>query len=105
MPDFKIDTDNIEAVKAAYIDGSLEIRPGYWTFWVAGRQKCSYINNPTAIGPAPHEVFQRWIEEAFGPLTDEVFQRWTEENNGHRVWMEHPVCSHLFARLYSQNTN
>jgi len=89
MPEYKVDAVNIEAVKAAYIDGSLEIRPGHWTFWVGGRQKSSYVNSPTAIGPIPHEVFQRWIEE----------------ENGYRVWMEDPVCSHLSARLYSQKTN
>jgi len=31
-----VDVVNIEAVRKAYIDGSLEIRPGYWTYWVGG---------------------------------------------------------------------
>ena len=79
MPEFKVDTVNIEAVKKAYIDGSLEIRPGYWSYWVGGKQKSGYINNPAAIGPNPYEVFQRWVEE--------------EDVNGYRVWMEDPVCS------------
>jgi hypothetical protein len=89
MPEFKVDVINIEAVKAAYIDGSLEIRPGYWTFWVGGRQKSDYVNQPTAIGSKPHEVFRRWVEE----------------ENGYRVWMERPVCSHPSTRLYSHKTN
>jgi hypothetical protein len=79
MPEYEVDTANIEAVKKAYIDGSLEIRPGYWTFWVGGRQKSGYVNDPLAIGPVPHEVFQRWVKE----------------ENGHRVWMEDPVRSHI----------
>lgn len=88
MPEYKVDIINIEAVKAAYIDGSLEIRPGYWTFWVGGRQKSDYVNQPMAIG-IPHEVFQQWVKE----------------ENGYRVWMEYPVCSHLSAGLYSYKTN
>jgi hypothetical protein len=89
MPEYKVDAVNIEAVKAAYINGSLEIRPGYWTFWAGGRQKSSYVNNPIAIGPIPHEVYQRWVKE----------------ENGYRVWMERPVCSYRFVGLYSHKTN
>jgi hypothetical protein len=87
MPEFKVDIINIEAVKAAYIDGSLEVRPGYWTFWVGGRKKSNYVNQPMAIG-TPHKVFQQWVKE----------------ENGYRVWLEYPVCSHLSARLYSRKT-
>ena len=89
MPEYEVDAINIEAVKAAYIDGSLEIRLGHWTYWVGGRQKSSYVNDPKAIGSVPHEVFRRWVEE----------------ESGYRVWMEHPVCSHLSVGLYSHKTN
>lgn len=81
MPEYKVDAINIEAVKKAYINGSLEIRPGYWTYWAAGRQKSNYLNDPKEIGPIPHEVFQLWIEE----------------ENGYRLWMEAPVRTHLSA--------
>jgi hypothetical protein len=73
-----VDIVNIEAVRKAYLDGLLEIRPGYWTYWVGGRQKSGYVNSPMAIGPAPHEVFLQWVKE----------------ENGYRVWMEHPVSSY-----------
>jgi hypothetical protein len=73
-----VDKVNIEAVRKAYLDGSLEIRPGYWTYWVGGQQKSGYVNSPMAIGPAPHEVFSQWVKE----------------ENGYRVWMEHPVSSY-----------
>ena len=88
MPEYKVDIVNIEAVRKAYIDGSLEIRPGYWTYWVGGRQKSDYINNTMAIGPVPHEVLLRWIEE----------------ENGYRAWMEHLVCSYPPTELCSQTT-
>ena len=90
MPEFAVDTVNIEAVKAAYLDGSLEIRPGYWTYWVGGRQKSDYVNESMSIGPIPdHEVFMQWVKE----------------ENGYRVWMENPVCSQLSTRLYLHNIN
>ena len=57
MPEFEVDTINIKAVKAAYLDGSLEIRPGYRTYWVGGKQKSDYVNKPISIGSKPHEVF------------------------------------------------
>jgi hypothetical protein len=79
MPECQVDAINIEAVKSAYLNGSLEIREGQWTYWVSGRQKSGYVNTPTAIGPVPHEVFVRWVKE----------------ENGHRVWMENPVRGHF----------
>jgi hypothetical protein len=84
MPEFAVDTVNIEAVKAAYLKGSLEVRPGYWTYWVGGRRKSDYMNEPSALGPVPHETFLKWVSE----------------ENGYRVWMENPVCSQLPNRLY-----
>jgi hypothetical protein len=88
MPEYQVDVINIEAVKNAYINGSLEIRPGYWTYWAGGRQKCSYVNGPAAIGPIPHEVFMRWVRE----------------ENGYRVWIEDPVCSYFPTTIYQYIT-
>jgi hypothetical protein len=50
IPEYQVDIVNIEAVKKVYIDGSLEIRRGYWTYWAAGWQKSGYLNHPKAIG-------------------------------------------------------
>jgi len=77
MPEYTVDTINIEAVKKAYIDGSLEIRPGYRTYWVGGQRKSGYVNTAAAIDLLP--VLLKWIKEA----------------NAYRAWMEFPVCSHL----------
>jgi hypothetical protein len=49
MRQYEVDTVNIEAVKRAYIDGSLEIRPGCWTYWVSGKQKSGYVKSPIAM--------------------------------------------------------
>ncbi len=87
MPEFTVDTDSIEAVKKAYIDGSLEIRPGYWTYWVGGRQKCGYVNAAESMDLA-------W----------NCFQQWVKEENAQRVWMEDPVRSYLSSGLSSQKT-
>ena len=74
IPDFEVDAVNIEAVKAAYLDGSLEIRPGYWTYWAGGHQKTDYINNISTLLPDPSGTYLRWVRE----------------ENGIRVWKESP---------------
>jgi hypothetical protein len=89
MPDLTVDAVNIEAVKAAYLDGSLELRPGCWTYWVGGRRKSGYVDNLAAIGPIPHQVFAQWVKE---------------ERVG-RVWIENPVCSQHPTRLYLNDIN
>ena len=79
MPEYEVDTINITAVRAAYIDGSLEIRLGYLTFWAGGRQKSTYIKNIQEIGRDPYPIFRRWIEE----------------EHGVRMWVEDPVSPFL----------
>jgi len=65
-PESAADTVNIEAVRKAYIDESLEIRPGYFTYWAGGRQKTDYINDHFAIGRDPNAVCRQWVKEEGG---------------------------------------
>jgi len=73
-PECAADIVNIDAVRKAYIDGQLEIRPGHSTFWAGGRQKTDYITDPMTIGRDPNAVWQQWVKE----------------EGGDRVWWEDP---------------
>ncbi|KAH8801534.1 hypothetical protein F5884DRAFT_807017 [Xylogone sp. PMI_703] len=78
IPEYENCASSIEAVKKAYKDGSLEIRGGFWTIWVGGKQKTGYIKSPIEIGPKPYDLFFKW----------------SREEGGSRVFMEDPTEPH-----------